>query len=65
VPNPGCLFIGHGPKTLPVTWLTGNQIINFSNSPDQQAEGYLDLPTTQIITVSVYSDNYYRDSDDG
>jgi hypothetical protein len=31
VPNPGCLFIGHGPKTLPVTWLTGNQIINFSH----------------------------------
>jgi hypothetical protein len=30
VPNPGCLFIGHGPKTLPVTWLIGNQIINFS-----------------------------------
>jgi hypothetical protein len=33
----------HGPKTFPITWLTGNQIINFShkNSPDQ-AEGYLD-----------------------
>jgi hypothetical protein len=31
VPNPGCLFIGHGPKTLPVTWLTGNQIVNFSH----------------------------------
>jgi hypothetical protein len=43
VPNPGCLFIDHGPKTFPVTWLTGNQIINFliKNSPDQ-AEGYLD-----------------------
>jgi hypothetical protein len=37
VPNPGCLFIGHGPKTFPVTWLTGNQIVNFliKNSPDQ------------------------------
>jgi hypothetical protein len=31
VPNPGCLFIGHGPKTFPVTWLTGNHIINFSH----------------------------------
>jgi hypothetical protein len=31
VPNPGCLFIGHGPKTFPVTWLTGNQIINLSH----------------------------------
>jgi hypothetical protein len=29
VPNPGCLFIGHGPKTFPVTWLTGNQIIHY------------------------------------
>jgi hypothetical protein len=27
----GCLFIGHGPKTFPVTWLTGNQIVNFSH----------------------------------
>jgi hypothetical protein len=44
VPNPGCLFIGHGPKTLPVTWLTGNQrslIFLIKNSPDQ-VEGYLD-----------------------
>jgi hypothetical protein len=44
VPNPGCLFIGHGPKTFPpVTWLTGNQIIIFlnKNSPDQAEEGYI------------------------
>jgi hypothetical protein len=29
--NRRILFIGHGPKTLPVTWLTGNQMINFSH----------------------------------
>jgi hypothetical protein len=41
VPNPGCLFIGHGPKTLPVTWLTRSLIFLIKNSPDQ-VEGYLD-----------------------
>jgi hypothetical protein len=40
VPNPGCLFISHGPKT----WLipeTRSLIFLIKNSPDQ-AEGYMD-----------------------
>jgi hypothetical protein len=53
VPNPGCLFISHGPKTFPVTWLTGNQIIILliKNSPDQ-VEGYLDyLQPVEICSI--------------
>jgi hypothetical protein len=52
VPNLGCLFIGHGPKTLPVTWLTGNQIVIFliKNSPDQ-VEGYLDYLQPKLQNI--------------
>jgi hypothetical protein len=65
VPNPGCLFIGHGPKTFPVTWLTGNQIVNFliKNSPDQ-VEGYLDYLQPGVLdsgaTTTVLAGEHHR-----
>jgi hypothetical protein len=43
VPNPGCLFIGHGAKTLPVTWLTGNQIVNFAHKKNQPVRSSISL----------------------
>jgi hypothetical protein len=43
VPNPGCLFIGHGPKPSRLLGLpeTRSLMFRIKNSPDQ-VEGYLD-----------------------